>query len=230
MKRIIIIEADTVLFNMKISNVEELLRVSRESRYRRLRHLKRAAIFARTSAARKAAECAKPIHSKTTTSLQVARKIFREDVYRLHREHDDDCQQAMIDETRRLEGPIASCVAAIKEKHHSNIDYARQQRDAKVSILKGQHETEINKLRSTLAYMCSKMIMFACVHAHVCVGGGMCACVRVCVCMRVILCKCACAFFPCIHVLALFAGATFLKIPEILDHISFYSPSLIVAE
>jgi len=42
MKRIKILEADAVLFGQKIANVEELLRASRESNYRRLRHLKRA--------------------------------------------------------------------------------------------------------------------------------------------------------------------------------------------
>jgi hypothetical protein len=54
MKCIKILEADAVLFNHKIANVEELLRVSLESNYRRLRRLKRGATFARTCAARKA--------------------------------------------------------------------------------------------------------------------------------------------------------------------------------
>ena len=71
-------------------------------------------------------ECAKRIRSKAATSLHVARKMFREDVYRLHREHGYACQHAVLDENRRLEELIATHVAAIKEKRHSNIGYARR--------------------------------------------------------------------------------------------------------
>ncbi len=82
-------------------------------------------------------ECAKRIRSKATTSLHVARKMFREDVYRLQREYGYACQQAVLDENRRLEGLIATHMAAVKEKRHSIIGYARQQRDAEISIIKG---------------------------------------------------------------------------------------------
>jgi len=91
-------------------------------------------------------------------------------MFRVHREHDDDFQQAVLDESRRLEGLIASYVAAIKEMH-SNIDYARQQRDAEMSILKGQHEAEKDNQAPEYScmYMCKNDYACVCVHVHVCV-------------------------------------------------------------
>ena len=109
---------EAILSNQKIAEVEELLRVSHESNYRRMRYLKRAVTFARTSAARKAAECASCIREKAATSLQIARKMHRDDVLRRQREHDDACQQVVLNESRRLE-------AAMQEQHILDIDHAR---------------------------------------------------------------------------------------------------------
>jgi len=76
-ERIKLLEADAILSNQRLSDVEELLRVSREVNLRRLRLAKRSEALAKTSAARKAAECAKRIRAKATTSLKVARNMHR---------------------------------------------------------------------------------------------------------------------------------------------------------
>jgi hypothetical protein len=114
MKRIKILEADAILSNQKIANVEKLLRVSRESNYKRLRHLKHVATFAKISAAWKAAECASRIRAKASTKLQVARNMFHDDAYRLQQEHNHACQQAVLDESRHLEGLTAKHGATFK--------------------------------------------------------------------------------------------------------------------
>ena len=62
-ERIKLLEADAILSNQRLSDVEELLRVSREVNFRRLRLAKRSEALAKTSAARKAAECAKRIRA-----------------------------------------------------------------------------------------------------------------------------------------------------------------------
>ncbi len=73
--------------------------------------------------------------------------MFRDDVSRLQREHDDAYQQAVLDESRRLEGLIAKHRASIKENHHLEIECARHQRDVEISILKEQHEAKQDKLQ-----------------------------------------------------------------------------------
>jgi hypothetical protein len=68
MQHIKSLEADAILSNQKIAEVEELLRISRELNYRRLRKARRKVALAKTSAAKKAAEVAKRIRDKAATS------------------------------------------------------------------------------------------------------------------------------------------------------------------
>ncbi len=126
------------------------MRVARELNYQRLRVARRAALFAKSSASRKATEVANRIRGKAATSLQIARNIHRDVVSRLKREHDDACQAAVQNEIKRLEGLQVAQEAALHVKHYTDVDQFRKLRDAEILILKKQHEAENGKLLKTL--------------------------------------------------------------------------------
>ena len=140
MQRIKSLEADAILSNQKIADVEDLLHISRELNYRRLRKAKRKAMLAKTSAAKKATQVAKRIREKVATSLQIARNKHRAYVHRRQREHEEACQRNGLEESQRLDSLIATREATINNKLHSDVDYVRKQRDAEIAILKKQHE------------------------------------------------------------------------------------------
>jgi hypothetical protein len=115
-----------------------------------LRLAKRAATLAKTSAARKATECANRIRAKAATTLQVARNIHREEVARRRREHDEACRRTMESKVQRLHDRNAIHEAAIHDKYHTYLDHVNELRDAEMAELKKQHEVEQDKLSDTL--------------------------------------------------------------------------------
>ena len=149
-ERIKLLEADAILSNQRLADVEELLHVSRGVNIRRLRLAKRGEALAKTSATRKAAECAKRIRAKAATSLQVVRNMHREEVTRRQRELDDACRRNMENEVKRMHELNAMHEAAIHNKHHNDVDQVNKLRDAEIAALKKQHEVEQDKLNKTL--------------------------------------------------------------------------------